>query len=81
LHTALWGSYSRSQNNVNVVYCNYKETNSSYNVIAKRNLPQSLPIVGNTVYLKYLFETLKKHVLFKIVAVVSQINKLTKNFK
>ena len=39
--------YSRSQNNVNVVYCNYKETNSSYNVIAECNLPQSLPIVGN----------------------------------
>ena len=32
-------NYSRSQNNVNVVYCNYKETNSSYNVIAKRNSP------------------------------------------
>ena len=32
--------YSRSQNNVNVVYCNYKETNSSYNVIAKRNSPK-----------------------------------------
>ena len=40
-------TYSRSQNNVNVVYCNYKETNSSYNVIAERNLPQSLHIVGN----------------------------------
>ena len=39
--------YSRSQNNVNVVYCNYKETNSSYNVIAKRNSPQTLLIVGN----------------------------------
>ena len=40
-------NYSRSQNNVNVVYCNYTETNRSYNVIAKRNWPQSLPIVGN----------------------------------
>ena len=40
-------TYSRSQNNVNVVYCNYKETNSSYNVIAKRNLPKTLLIVGN----------------------------------
>jgi len=39
--------YSRSQNNVNVVYCNYKETNSNYNVIAERNLPQSLPNVDN----------------------------------
>ena len=39
--------YSRSQNNVNVVYCNYKETNSSYNVIAKRNSPQTLLIAGN----------------------------------
>ena len=39
--------YSRSQNNFNVVYCNYKETNSSYNVIAERNSPQSLPNVGN----------------------------------
>ena len=39
--------YSRSQNNVNVVYCNYKETNSSYNVIAKRSSPQTLLIVGN----------------------------------
>jgi len=38
-------SYSRSQNNVNVVYCNYKETNSSYNVIAECNSPQSLPNV------------------------------------
>jgi len=28
--------YSRSQNNVNIVYCNYKETHSSYNVIAER---------------------------------------------
>ena len=65
-------TYSRSQNNVNVVYCNYKETNSSYNVIAKRNLPQTLLIVGNI--LKYLLETLKKHVLFKIVAVVRSTN-------
>ena len=40
-------NYSRSQNNVNVVYCNYKETHSSYNVIAKRNSPQTLLIVGN----------------------------------
>ena len=40
-------TYSRSQNNVNVVYCNYKETNSSYNVITKCNSFQSLPIVGN----------------------------------
>ena len=39
--------YSRSQNNVNVVYCNYKETHSSYNVIAERNSPQSLPNVSN----------------------------------
>ena len=39
--------YSRSQNNVNIVYCNYKETNGSYNVIAKRNSPQTLLIVGN----------------------------------
>ena len=39
--------YSSSQNNVNVVYCTYKETNSSYNVIAKRNSPQTLLIVGN----------------------------------
>ena len=39
--------YSSSQNNVNVVHCNYKETNSSYNVIAKRNSPQTLLIVGN----------------------------------
>ena len=61
--------YSRSQNNVNVVYCNYKEANSSYNVITKCNLPQSLVI-----YLKCLFETLKKHVLFKIVAVVRSTN-------
>ena len=30
-----------------VVYCNYKETNSSYNVIAKRNSPQTLLIVSN----------------------------------
>ena len=41
------GYYSRSQNNVNVVYCYYKETNSSYNVIAKRNSPQTLLIVSN----------------------------------
>ena len=40
--------YSRSLNNVNVVYCNYKETNSNYNVISERNSPQSLPNVGNT---------------------------------
>jgi len=39
--------YSRSQNNVNVVYCNYKETIGSYNVIAERNSPQSLSNVGN----------------------------------
>ena len=39
--------YSRSQNNVNIVYCNYNETNSSYNVIAKRSSPQTLLIVGN----------------------------------
>ena len=39
--------YSRSQNNVNVVYCNYKGTSSSYNVIAKHNSPQTLFIIGS----------------------------------
>jgi len=48
-HLMLCGTYSRSQNNVNVVYCNYKETNSTYNVIAKRNSPQTLFIVGNII--------------------------------
>ena len=38
--------YSRSQNNINVVYCNCKEITSSYSVIIERNLPHSLPNVG-----------------------------------
>ena len=38
--------YSRSQNNVNVVYCNYKEITSSYSEITDRNLPQSMPDVA-----------------------------------
>jgi len=70
--------YSRSQNNVNVVYCNYKETNSGYNVIAKRNSPQTLLIVGNIFKLfVWNFE--------EACAILNcggcQINKVTKNFK
>ena len=42
--------YSRSQNNVNLVYCNYKEITSSYSVNTKRNLPYSLP------YFDYIFK-------------------------
>jgi len=38
--------YSRSQNNVNVVYCNYKEITSSYREITDRNFPQSMPNVA-----------------------------------
>jgi len=36
----------RSQNNVNIVYCNYKEITSSYSEITDRNLPQSMPNVA-----------------------------------
>jgi len=39
-------TYSRSQNNVNVVYCNYKEITSSYSEITDRNLSQSMPNVA-----------------------------------
>jgi len=38
--------HSRSQNNVNVAYCNYKEITSSYSVIMERNSPHSMPNVG-----------------------------------
>ena len=38
--------YSRSQNNVNVVYCNYKAITSSYSVIMEHYLPHSLLNVG-----------------------------------
>ena len=40
-------AYRRSRNNVNVMYCNYKEITSSYSEITKRNLPHSLPNVGS----------------------------------
>ena len=43
-----------SQNNVNVMYCNYKEITSSYSVITKCNLPHSLPNVG--IMFKMYFE-------------------------
>ena len=53
--------YSKSQNNVNIVYCNYKENTSSYSVITERNLPHSLPNVG--IIFECLSEPLKKHVI------------------
>ena len=65
--------YSSSQNNVNVVYCNYKEITSSYSVNTKRNLPHSLLNLGN-ILSKCLFETLKKHVICKIVTVIRSTN-------
>ena len=39
-------TYSRSQNNVNVVYCNYKEITSSYSEITGHNLLQTVPNVA-----------------------------------
>ena len=40
-------TYSRSQNNVNKVYCNYKGITSSYSVITKRTMVHSLPNLGD----------------------------------
>ena len=37
-------TYSMSQNNVNVVYCNYKEITSSYSIITKCNFPHNMPV-------------------------------------
>ena len=40
-------SYSRSKNNVNIVYCNRKETTSRYSfVITERNLSHSMLIAS-----------------------------------
>jgi len=61
--------YSRSQSNVNVVYCNYKETNSSYNV---SNSPQTLLIVGNT--FKICLWNFEEACAFEIMAVVRSTN-------
>ena len=35
--------YSRSQNNINVVYCNYKEITIRYREITEHNFPHSIP--------------------------------------
>jgi len=59
--------YSRSQTNVNAVYCNYKEIASSYSEITDRNLPQSMPNVA--IIFKIFIWTLRKHVIFKIVTI------------
>jgi len=50
------------------VYCNYKAITSSYSVTTDRNLSHSMPNVA------ILFETLKKHVIFKIVTVIRSAN-------
>ena len=71
-------TYSRSQNNVNVVYCNYKEITSSFSVITKHNMSHSLPNVG--IIYNFFFETLKKHVIFKIVTVIRSTS-TSKSFK
>jgi len=39
-----------------------------------QNVIRPKPYLLQVTYLKYLFETLKKHVLFKIVAVVRSTN-------
>ena len=39
-------AYSSSQNNVNILNCNYKEITSSYTVITKRNLFHSMLNAG-----------------------------------
>ena len=57
--------YSRSQNNVNVAYCNYKKITSSYSVITNVICP--IACLMQVLYLNCLFEILKKHVIFKIV--------------
>ena len=64
-------NYSRSHNNVNVVYYNHKEITSSYSVIAECNLSHSLPDVSII-----LFDTVnfKEHVIFKIVTVIRPPN-------
>ena len=57
--------YSRSQNNLNTVYCNYKE------ITVK--LPSVICFIAclmQVFILKCLFETLKRHVIFKIVTVI-----------
>ena len=39
-------SYSRSKNNVSIVYCNRKEITGRYSVITERNLSHSMLIAG-----------------------------------
>ena len=58
--------YSRSQNNANVVYCNYIEITSSYSVTTERNLPHTMHNEG--IRLKIFVWNFKKHVIFKIVS-------------
>ena len=56
------------------MYCNYKETNSSYNVIAERNSPQSLPNAGD--YIKmFVWNFEEACAIFQIVAVIRSANK------
>ena len=74
IKTILRNIYSKSKNSVNIVYCNYKENTSSYNVITECNLPHSLPNVG--IIFECLSETLKKHVICKILTFIRSTNTL-----